>query len=143
MTDRARKTVALAAIGVAALSFDLLAVFGMAPLARDAMGSDRSQALLKAGGSVVHAVAVATRERLSRVAGSALIGVAKENTRIFAAMLSLTPREHVGHLRVVKCRAILHCGRTTFQCPPAAAQDWPNSIATGGARCTASLQRAL
>ena len=105
MMDRDRSKVVLAAAGMAALSLELLAVLGAAPHASSVMRSVRAHAVLKASGVVARAVSAAVQEQATRVAGEALLGAVQGATRVYGAMLRVTPHGCPREIRVVEYRA--------------------------------------
>ena len=139
MTERAEKKIVLAAMGVAALTLNLLLVLGMGPLATSALEGLRAHALLKAGGVAFHAVSAAARDQATRVAGNALMGAAKGTTHFYAALLCLTPPERAGHSR---CR-VAPRSEPAPSVFPSEGPASPNDMVVGATPCPESCIRRV
>ncbi len=91
MTSTNRKSVALAGVGIAVLSIELLGLYAVAPRAWDLVQSGRSAALLDAGRRVAAQASMAVTASLTRTSAALLVRGLKNISGVYAMMLSVTP----------------------------------------------------
>jgi hypothetical protein len=70
---------------------DVAAALAIAPFATNAMDEHQSRRVVEAGRSTARRVAAALGSHASRIAGEGLIVIAKRASRLYGAMLSVTP----------------------------------------------------
>src|SRR5437867_11456852 len=91
MISRTRKSVAVAGVGIAVLSLELVGLYAAAPRAWELIQDVRGGALLSAGRRVAVQATTVLATGVSRVSAALLVRTVKGAGAFYAMMLSVTP----------------------------------------------------